>query len=78
MLETYDGCYTSQLEILEVVHLTLVFFFKFGGFQIRAPSENLATSAPFLLDFVVHLHRKGVNGMAGKNPSELHLKQDVE
>lgn len=54
---TYDGHDTSQLEVLEVIHLALAFFLRFGVFRIRVPVA-FAMSTALFPNAAVHLPRK--------------------
>jgi len=61
---TYNWRYASQLEILEVVHLALGLFLRFGIFGIRNLPVSSTTGPALPLNVVMHSPRKGVNFMA--------------
>ena len=72
---TYNRCYASQLEILEVIHLAL--WLKFGTLGSRTLPLRSATGTTLPLNVNVHFPRKRVHLMAagtGENPSVLNIR----
>jgi len=58
-----EGRHASQLEVLEIIHFTLLILLRLGDFRIRV-AFTLAASATFLLDVTVHFPRKRVHIVA--------------
>ena len=57
---TYNWGYASQLKILEVIHLALELFLRFGIFRIRVlPSSSMA-SPTLPLNVIMHFPRERV------------------
>lgn len=57
---TYNWGYASQLEILEVVHLALELFLRFGIFGIRVLPFSSMASPTLPLNIIMHFPRERV------------------